>query len=176
MCCTEGILQLLDERELRGVLAHELAHVYNRDILIASVAATLAAVIIFVAQFAWLIPIGGRPRPRQLHRLNTSHDPGTDRRLAHPVRHQQVDGSTRPINPGPSTPSDPLALASALRKLEQGAQAAPLPPEPDLQSASALMITNPFRVGGHVTAFLDPPTYRRPRGQARGDGRLPVID
>ncbi len=88
VCCTEGILAMLDERELRGVLGHELSHVYNRDILISSVA-------------------GG--------------------------------------------------LASALRKLDAGARALPLPPDQRLVATSHLVIANPFRGSGAAKMFATHP-------------------
>ena len=144
VCCTEGILGLLDERELRGVLGHELMHVYNRDILTASVAGAIAGIITSVAQFSLFFGGGSdEDRPNPLAMLGLA--------LLAPFAAmviQMAISRTREYDAdedGSSLTGDPLALASALRKLEQGTARAPLAPTPSLQNASHMMIANPFR-------------------------------
>ena len=140
VCCTEGILQILDERELRGVLGHELMHVYNRDILTGSIAAAIAGAISSVASIAlWF---GDRDR-NPIAAIAIA--------LLAPIAAMVIQMSisrTREYDAdedGAALTGDPLALASALRKLERGVQAAPLEPTPQVQNASHMMIANPFR-------------------------------
>jgi heat shock protein HtpX len=148
VCCTDGILRILDERELRGVIGHELSHVYNRDILISSIAGSLASVVLFLVNFAWLIPVG---------RSDDDDGPGLVGMLLILVlgplaatliqlavsRSREYEADTS----GAHLTGDPLALASALRKLETGTAQLPLPPEQKIQTASHMMIANPFRPG-----------------------------
>ena len=162
VCCTEGILAILGERELRGVLGHELMHVYNRDILTSSVAAAIGGVITSVAQFLLFFGGGNRreggvnalaalatallaPLAATLIRLSISR-----------TREYDADED------GAQLTQDPLALASALRKLETTTDHVPLQPTPANENVAAMMIANPFRGQGVQRLFsTHPPMEER---------------
>lgn len=155
VCATRGILDLLDERELRAVLGHELTHVYNRDILTSSIAAALAGVITSLANFLMIFGSGRGRNANPLGVLATF--------LLAPFAAVLIQlGISRNREyaadiGGAKLTDDPLALASALRKLEAGTSRAPLPATNGLRNVSHLMIANPFRGGGLQSLFATHP-------------------
>jgi len=165
IAATQGILRILNEEELEGVLSHELAHVRNRDTLISTVAATLAGVIVMLARMAMWMPMfggGGRDEDDRggggalgfLFLAILAPIAATLIQLAiSRSREFQADES------GAQLSHKPHALASALQKLEVGANRLPMEANP---ATSHLFIVNPLRGGALFRLFsTHPPVEER---------------
>jgi heat shock protein HtpX len=160
---TRGILEILDERELRGVLAHELSHVANRDILVSSIAAAIGTAISYLAYMAFWFggddDEGGNPLLAIVAWLFAPLAAGIIQMAVSRSREYQADES------GAILSRDPDALASALLKLEQATARVPAPAS--LKPSEAhLFIVNPLRGGGAARGFVHlfsthPPTAER---------------
>ncbi|MGW5876390.1 M48 family metalloprotease [Nocardiopsis terrae] len=162
LCCTTGLLRTLNERELRGVLAHELAHIRAHDTLISSVAATLTTLITALTAISFLIPLGDSEEtdlPDLLGGLMVV----LLAPLAAVVVHCGVGRARefRADQRAAEITGDPLGLADALRKLESGNRAHPLPRERVLLAAAHLMTANPFPGGVGRMFAAHPPVRER---------------
>jgi len=155
VAATTGILRVLSERELRGVMAHELAHVRHRDILISTVSATMAGAISMLANFAMFF--GGRgerqnpivgllvmilaPLAASLIQMSISR-----------AREFEADRGGAEIS------GDPRALASALEKIQAYARGTPLPTAERHPETAQMMIMNPLSGGGLRGLFSTHPS------------------
>ena len=157
---TKGILQILDERELRGVLAHELSHVANHDILISSIAAAIGMSITFLARFAFWFGNDDNANPLLLLAawIFAPIAAAIIQMAVSRSREYQADES------GSYLSRDPEALAIALRKLDGAVRAVP-PPASVSPAEAHLFIMNPLaglRGGGMSNLFsTHPATAKR---------------
>jgi heat shock protein HtpX len=163
VAATEGILRMLNDRELRGVLAHELAHVQDRDILVMTFAATLAGAISYAAQMVFFNAMfggggnnrgGGSPILAIIALITAP--------LAALLLQLAISRSreSRADEVGAKTIQDPNSLADALEKIEQGNISHPM--GFGSPAASSLFIINPFRGDGFASLFsTHPPTAER---------------
>lgn len=165
---SRSILQILDARELRGVLAHELSHVRNRDTLISSVAATLAGALSFVAQMAYFG--GGMVPQRQGDRREGGAVASLLVLILAPLiaalLSLAVSRSREYLadETGAKVSGDPEALASALLKLDGFAKARQIAAPPRYEATSHLFIVNPFKPSLLLSLFsTHPPTADRVR-------------
>ena len=179
ICCTEGLLASLDETELRGVLGHELAHISGRDILPATVSAGLATVITAPAGIARFLPARTASRPPPAPSPAVAPGPVASglglvetslMLVLGPVAALVIrlsvtrDREYRADAAGALLAGDPVALASALRKIEAGTAELALAPDARLSSVGHLMIASPFRPEGFARLFgTHPPAGERVR-------------
>jgi len=161
VAATEGIMRLLSEDELAGVMAHELAHVKNRDILISSVAATIAAAIMFAARFAMFFG-GGRSDDRE---EGSNPIALLAMMILGPVAAMLIQAAISRSREfaadagGAAIAGGPHGLVNALRKLEMGSKRIPLDANP---ATSHMFIIKPFSAGGLLSMFsTHPPTEQR---------------
>jgi len=158
VAATEGIMQLLSEQELAGVMAHELAHVKHRDILTSSVAATLAAAIMIAARLAIFMPGGrdgeGRSPVAALAMMILA--PLAAMLIQAAISRSREFAADRG---GADIAGSPEGLANALRKLEAGSKRVPLDANP---ATAHMFIVKPFSAGGLMGLFsTHPPTEAR---------------
>jgi heat shock protein HtpX len=178
ICCTEGLLRVLDEAELRGVLAHELAHVSGRDILASSVSAGLATVITFPVGLARFARPGNSAGSGPAAAGSVASGAGSGLGLLEtllmlvlgPVAALVIrlavsrEREYRADATGALLSGDPVALASALRKIDAGTAELALVPDGRRTSVGHLMIACPFRPEGVARLFLThPPAGERVR-------------
>lgn len=161
VAATEGILRILNEEELAGVIGHELAHVKNRDILISSIAATLAAAIMFVARFAMFFG-GGRSDDE---REGSNPIAAIAMMILAPFAAMLIQSAISRSREyladagGAEIAGGPLGLVNALRKLEMAGKSVPLDASP---ATAHMFIIKPFSAAGLFSLFsTHPPTERR---------------
>ncbi len=160
---TEGIVRLLDRRELRGVIAHEIAHIKNRDILLSTIAAALASIITYGAHAVGLSGLLGGNREGEGEGSGFS---GLLFALLAPLGATLVQlGISRSREfladeTGAKLAADPEALASALLKLEAAAHVVPSEAAP---ATASLYIVSPFAGGGTILRWFSthPPVEAR---------------
>jgi len=162
VAATTGILRVLTERELRGVMAHELSHVRHRDILISTISATMAGAISMLANFAMFF--GGRNSEGR----STNPFDGILVMLLAPIAAsliQMAISRAREFEAdrgGAEISGDPQALASALEKIHRIAQGIPLETAERHPETAQMMIMNPLSAGGLRGMFsTHPPTEER---------------
>jgi heat shock protein HtpX len=166
---THGIRRILNKRELAGVLGHELSHVKNRDILVSTIAATLAGAISYLAYMAQWAAIFGGGRSSDDERGGGNIFGLLFMMIVAPLAAmliQMAVSRSREYGAdegGAKITGDPLALASALKKLHMGAQHIPLEVNNATASATAHMfIVNPLTAGGLASLFsTHPPMEER---------------